>query len=168
MTSSEMLVDAFGRVQEEVHAVVTGLTQEQLSARLDDQANSIGWLIWHLTRVQDDHLAAVAGAEQVWIAQGWADQFGLPFDPHVIGYGQSSDEVAVLGTVPGPLLIGYCDAVHAQTVDFLTGITDTDLPRVVDTWWDPPVTLGVRIVSVLADDLQHVGQAAFIRGIVTR
>ncbi|MEI6623169.1 MAG: DUF664 domain-containing protein [Actinomycetes bacterium] len=168
MTSSGILVDAFGRVQEEVHAVVTGLTQEQLGTRLDDQANSIGWLIWHLTRVQDDHLASAAGTEQVWIAQGWADRFQLPFDPRAIGYGQSTDEVAALGTVPGSALIEYYDAVHARTVDFVSGITDADLPRVVDAWWDPPVTLGVRIVSVLADDLQHVGQAAFIRGIVTR
>ncbi|WP_040789998.1 mycothiol transferase [Nocardia paucivorans] len=168
MTSADLLVDAFGRIRENVHGAVSGLTQEELAARLDPKANSIAWLVWHLTRVQDDHIADVAATEQAWTAQGWVRRFDLPFDDADIGYGHTAEEVARLGDAPADLLLDYHDAVHARTVDYIAGLTDADLPRVVDTRWDPPVTLGVRLISVIDDDTQHCGQAAFIRGILLR
>jgi Protein of unknown function (DUF664) len=167
MTSAELLVDAFGRIRGVVHRVVDGLTPEQLSFRLDPETNSIAWLVWHLTRIQDDHVAGVAGAEQVWTSQGWVERFGLPFDPRDTGYGHRADEVAAV-RVAGELLVGYYDAVHEQTARYMERLGETDLARIVDRSWDPPVTLGVRLVSVIADDLQHAGQAAFVRGILQR
>ena len=166
MTSAEILSDAFGRVQETVHEVVRGLTSSQLNARLDRDANSITWLVWHLTRVQDDHVAGAFGVPQVWREYG--KRFELPFGPGDIGYGHSSEQVAQVTVPSGDLLTGYQDAVHAQTVRLVSGVTDADLPRVVDGAWDPPVTMGVRLVSVISDCLQHAGQAAFIRGILLR
>lgn len=168
MTGADVLVDGFQRVRDEVHPTVQGLTPEELSVRLDGQANSIAWLVWHLARVQDHHVADAAGTEQVWTAEGWADRFGLPFDPGATGYGHGPDDVAAVKVASGDLLTGYYDAVHQRTVRFVEGLTDEDLDRVIDTSWDPPVTLGVRLVSVIADDLQHVGQAAFVRGILER
>jgi uncharacterized damage-inducible protein DinB len=168
MTSAELLVDAVGRIREVVHRVVRGLTAEQLRFRVDPEANSIAWLVWHLTRIQDDHGAEVAGAEQVWTAQGWAERFGLPFDPRDTGYGHRADEVAAVQAESGELLVGYHDAVHQQTVRYVEQLTDAELARVVDRSWEPPVTLGVRLVSVLADGLQHAGQAAFVRGMLQR
>jgi uncharacterized damage-inducible protein DinB len=168
MTSAELLLDAFGRIREVVHRVVDGLTPEQLAFRVDPEANSIAWLVWHLTRIQDDHVADVAGAEQVWTSQGWAERFGLPFDPRATGYGHRADEVAAVQVESGELLAGYHDAVHQQTIRYVEGLGDADLDRVVDRSWDPPVTLGVRLVSVIADDLQHAGQAAFVRGVLRR
>jgi uncharacterized damage-inducible protein DinB len=165
VTSAELLTDAFGRVRETVHEAVDGLSDAQLAARLDRDANSIAWLCWHLTRVQDDHLAGAFGVEQVW--PGFMDRFGLPFGPGAIGYGQDSGQVAMV-QVSGGLLTGYQDAVHEQAVALVSGVTDADLSRVVDERWDPPVTLGVRLVSVVSDCLQHAGQAAFIRGILLR
>ncbi|BAW08322.1 chorismate synthase [Nocardia seriolae] len=163
-----MLVDGFGRVGENVHGAVAGLTTDELAARLDPDANSIAWLIWHLTRVQDDHIAEVAGLKQVWTAAGWAERFGLPFDDAATGYAHTSADVARLEGVPAELLLGYFDAVHAQTLEYVSKLTDADLPRIVDTRWDPPVTLGVRLISVIDDDIQHAGQAAFIRGVLLR
>jgi hypothetical protein len=168
VTSAQLLTDAFDRIQGVVHGVVRGLTAEQLAFRVDDGANSIAWLVWHLTRVQDDHVADVAGTEQAWMSDGWADRFGLPFDPADTGYGHSGDEVAAVRVQSGDLLTGYHDAVHAQTVAYVKTLTDDDLARVVDRSWDPPVTLGVRLVSVISDDLQHAGQAAFVRGVLNR
>jgi uncharacterized damage-inducible protein DinB len=168
MNSAALLADAFGRVREIVHRTVTGLTPEELAVRLDEEANSIGWLVWHLTRVQDDHVAGVAGTEQAWTAGGWADRFGLPFPPGELGYGQSSAQVAQVRVESADLLTGYYDAVHEQTLRFVRGLRDEDLDTVVDRSWDPPVTMGVRLVSVLSDDLQHAGQAAFIQGILAR
>jgi hypothetical protein len=165
MSSAELLTDAFGRVQETVHEAVDGLSDGQLATRLDDDANSIAWLCWHLARVQDDHLAHAFGVDQVW--PRFAERAGLPFDVGATGYGHSSGQVAVV-QVSGALLTDYHDAVHAQTVALVSGITDADLSRVVDERWDPPVTLGVRLVSVISDCLQHAGQAALIRGILER
>jgi uncharacterized damage-inducible protein DinB len=165
VTSAELLTDAFGRVRETVREAVEGLSDAQLAARLDSDANSIAWLCWHLARVQDDHLAGAFGVEQVWPA--FADRFGLPFGPGAIGYGDSPAEVALV-RVPAGQLTEYHDEVHARTVALVSGITDADLSRVVDEGWDPPVTLGVRLISVISDCLQHAGQAAFIRGILLR
>ncbi|WP_280232964.1 mycothiol transferase [Nocardia cyriacigeorgica] len=168
MTSADLLIDGFGRIRENVHRVVAGLSGAELGARLDAEANSIAWLVWHLTRVQDDHLADVVGIEQVWTRDGWARRFGLPFDDADTGYGHSGGDVDELSGVTAELLLGYHDAVHAQSIEYVAGLTDADLPRVVDTRWDPPVTLGVRLISVIDDDIQHSGQAAFIRGILLR
>ncbi|HEX9033303.1 MAG TPA: DUF664 domain-containing protein [Streptosporangiaceae bacterium] len=167
MTTAELLADALGRIREIVHQVADGLTAEQLAYRPQPSANSIAWLLWHLTRVQDDHVADVAGTEQAWTADGWARRFDLPFDDAEHGYGQSADEVAAVRVRSPELLTGYHDAVYERSVRFVRTVTDADLDRVVDERWDPPVTLGVRLVSVLADDLQHAGQAAYLRGLIT-
>jgi len=167
MTSADLLIDSFGRIRDIVHRAVQGLTRDDLTARLDSDANSIGWLVWHLTRIQDDHIADVAATEQVWASAGWAQRFGLALDISDTGYGHTSQQVAALIVDAEPLR-EYYDAVHEVTLRFIRGLTDTDLDRVVDRRWDPPVTLGVRLVSVAVDDLLHAGQAAFIRGILER
>jgi uncharacterized damage-inducible protein DinB len=165
VTSAELLVDAFGRVQEEVHAVVDGLSADDLTYRVNDSANTIAWLVWHLTRVQDDHLADAADTPQVWTEQGWFDRFGLSLRKSDTGYGHSPAQVAKVQAAPD-LLLGYYDATHQQTIDYVKTLRDKDLERIVDEAWDPPVTLGVRLVSVISDDLQHAGQAAFVRGVL--
>ncbi|MBE1535879.1 mycothiol transferase [Actinomadura algeriensis] len=168
MTSAELLTDAFDRIRDEVHAAAGGLTPDQLAYRADPDANSIAWLLWHLTRVQDDHIADVAGTPQCWTSDGWADRFALPLAPSDTGFGHGRDEVASVRVDSADLLTGYHDAVHAMTTDYVAGLTDDDLPVVVDGGWDPPVTLGVRLVSVVSDCLQHAGQAAFVRGLAER
>jgi uncharacterized damage-inducible protein DinB len=167
MTVAELLRDLFDRVATDVHGAVEGLDVDALTHRVDGTANSIAWLVWHLTRVQDDHVSEVAGTEQAWTADGWAQRFGLPFADDATGYGQGDDEVGAV-RADADLLLGYHDAVHARTLDYVDGLTDADLDRVVDRRWNPPVTLGVRLVSVADDDIQHAGQAALVRGIVER
>ena len=168
MTVADVLTDSFERVREAVHEAVDNLGPDEILFRVDDETNSIGWLVWHLTRIEDDHVAAVAGREQDWVAGGWAERFGLPYEQQAHGYGHSAADVAAFGVGSAELLTGYHDAVHARTIDYVGGLSDADLGRIVDPRWDPPVTLGVRLVSVIADGLQHAGQAALIRGIVER
>ena len=167
MDGASVLIDAFGRVHEEVHAAVDGLSPEDLVVRLDADANSIAWLAWHLTRIQDDHVAHVARHEQVWLTDGWRERFALPFEPLATGYGQTSEDVGAV-RADASLLLAYFDAVHDRTIAFLRTLEPNEMERIVDDQWDPPVTLGVRLVSVLSDDLQHAGQAAYVRGIVER
>lgn len=167
MTGSDLLLDAFGRIHGLVPEAVRGLSVEQLTFRPDDRANSIAWLVWHLTRIQDDHIAGVAGTEQVWTSQGWSTRFGLPFGPLETGYGQGPDAVDSV-RAGAELLTGYHEDVHERTSEFVRGLSEADFQRVVDTSWDPPVTLAVRLVSVVSDGLQHAGQAAYLRGLVLR
>jgi len=165
--ANDLLIDGFDRVRESVQQAVDGLDEDRLAYRPDPDANSIAWLVWHLTRVQDDHLADAAGSQQIWTAGGWVERFRLPFDVGAIGYGQSSEEVGQVRAT-AEMLTAYQDAAHAATVDYLTSLADDDYQRVVDKRWDPPVTLSVRLVSVLNDTTQHVGQAAYVRGLVDR
>jgi Protein of unknown function (DUF664) len=160
-----VLLDAFGRVRELVTDLTDGLTDQIATYRPDPEANSIAWLIWHLTRIQDDHVADLAQVEQVW--PEWRDRFGLPFGKWATGYGQGPKEVAAV-RASGELLGQYHGAVHQLTLRYLDGITPAELDRIVDTRWDPPVTAAVRLVSVIGDTMQHLGQAAYVRGLAER
>ena len=168
VTSTDLLADAFGRISECVGDVLQDLGGDDLVARVGPEANSIGWLIWHLTRVQDDHIAAAGGLEQVWLADGWQERFRLPYAPEALGYGQSSAEVGDFQGVSVRMLQQYHHAVYEQTLRYLKGLAEGDLDRVVDSSYRPPVTLAVRLVSIVSDDLQHVGQAAYVRGLLRR
>ncbi|GAA4044214.1 DUF664 domain-containing protein [Arthrobacter methylotrophus] len=164
MKSNELLLDAFGRIRDIVAATLAGLDGESLVHRPSGTGNSIAWLIWHLSRVEDVQLASAAGLEQVWTSQGFAIRFNLPLPERDTGYGHTSEKVDAV-EAPPELLLEYYDAVHRQTAGFLKTLDDTDLDSIVDTRWDPPVTLGVRIISTIADCLQHVGQAAYVKGL---
>jgi hypothetical protein len=167
MTSTDVLVDAFERIRDVVHPAVNGLSPDELAFRPSGESNSIAWLVWHLTRIQDDHVAGLDGSEQVWTEKGWIDRFALPLDPTDTGYGHDPDTVAAV-IADASSLLGYFENVHERTLDFIRSLTEADLDRVVDRSWDPPVTVSIRLVSVIADDLQHAGQAAYVRGILQR
>lgn len=168
--STSLLVDAFGRIHESVIEVVAGLGEEALTWRPAPDANSIAWLVWHLTRVQDDHLAGIAAAlghddaDQVWVAGGWAARFDLGLPVEDIGYGHATAEVARV-RASGELLADYHHAVHERTVAVLDRLSDDDQQRIVDERWTPPVTAAVRIVSVVDDTARHIGQAEYVRGL---
>lgn len=164
MKSNDLLLDAFGRIREIVDATLEGLDDASLVRRPAGNGNSIAWLIWHLSRVEDAQVASAAGLPQVWTSQGFAGRFGLPLPERDTGYGHSSDKVDAV-RAPRELLAEYYEAVHRQTAEVLGTLGDDGLDRVVDTRWDPPVTFGVRLVSTIADCLQHVGQAAYAKGL---
>jgi hypothetical protein len=125
MESRDLVLTAFDNVEDFVRGALDGIDPALLTERIDPEANTVAWLVWHLTRVQDDHV-----------------------DPQ--------------------LLVDYHKDVHRRTAAFVRTVTTEDLDRIVDRRWDPPVTLGVRLVSVIGDDLQHAGQAALLRGLLER
>lgn len=160
----ELLRDAFTRLIEHVDDLTDGLAEEVADFRPTPNANSMAWLLWHSARVQDIQVAHVAGVEQVWTRDGWVDRFGLDLPRDDTGYGHGPVQVAKVHA-PAGLLSGYYHAVHKLTLEYLAGVTAGELARVVDTNWDPPVTASVRLVSTIDDCAQHLGQAAYVRGI---
>jgi len=165
---SELLLDGYGRLPALVRSAVDGLTADQLRWAPGAGANPIGWLVWHLTRVQDHHVSELLDTDQVWVTGGFAARFGLDPDPHNTGYGHKPKQLDTVRPESPDALVEYYAAVAARTDDLLRSLKPEDLDRVVDRRWDPPVTLGVRLVSILGDDLEHVGQANYVCGLLKR
>jgi uncharacterized damage-inducible protein DinB len=164
--TSSLLQELYGRILPLAQRAVEGLGPDRLVERPAPNANTIGWLVWHLARVQDHHVSELLDAEQLWVTGDWSGRFGLEPDPSNTGYGHSAEDVAAVRPDGAEALVGYLDAVQQRTIAMLESLTDTDLDRVVDRRWDPPVTLGVRLVSIADDSLQHAGQAAYARGLL--
>jgi DinB family protein len=166
VTEADALSEAFGRLPDLVRAAVRGLSPDELHWVPAPGGNSIGWLVWHLTRVQDHHVAELLDEPQLWTSGPWASDVGVEADPDNTGYGHRRTQVAQIRPTSAAVLIDYYDAVSARTLKVIKDLTAADLTKVVDERWDPPVTMRVRLVSVLGDDLQHVGQAAYVRGLL--
>lgn len=166
MDVASLLVELYGRIPPLAEEAVAGLPAETLAEPPGPARNTIAWLVWHLARVEDSHVAELLDGRQLWEAGDWAGRMGLAPDPDDTGYGHSPEQVAGIRPPDGDVLLDYLAAVHERTVELLGGLTADDLDRVVDRRWEPPVTLGVRLVSIADDCLQHVGQAAYVRGLL--
>ena len=166
MNVSDLWLELYGRIPPLVGAAVDGLDADQLVWQPSPDANTIGWLVWHLIRVQDHHVAEILDTDQVWIGGDWARRFGLQPDPSNTGYGHGVDEVLAVRPESARALVEYLDAVDGRTRAMLADVSEIELERIVDRRWDPPVTLGVRLVSIADDCLQHAGQAAYVRGLL--
>jgi hypothetical protein len=160
----DLLRDAFTRLIEHVDEITDGLDDAVSTYRPTPDANTVAWLLWHSARVQDAQVADVAGVEQAWTVGGWVDKFDLDLPRDDTGYGHSSEDVAKV-QASAQNLAGYYRAVHELTLDYVAKLDADELERVIDENWDPPVTVSVRLVSVIDDCAQHLGQAAYVRGI---
>ena len=166
MDVAALLLELYGRTLPLAEEAVAGLDADQLAEPPGPEANTVGWLVWHLARVQDHHVAELLDAEQIWVEGDWGPRFGLPSDPSNTGYGHTPEEVAAVRPDAPEACLDYLALVQERTHAFLASLGSADLDRVVDRRWDPPVTLGVRLVSIADDGLQHVGQAAYARGLL--
>lgn len=168
MDTRDVLADAYGRIRQTVHHAAADLDATDLAFRPDPGANSVAWLVWHLTRIQDDHIAEIAGHEQTWIGDGWHHWLATALEPTDTGFGHTAEQVALVQPDSPDLLLAYHDAVAERTQAYLATVEPGELARVIDASYDPPTTVGVRLVSVLSDNLQHAGQARYVRGILER
>jgi hypothetical protein len=166
MDVAALLIELYGRIPPLAERAVSGLPAERLAEPPGPGRNTIAWLVWHLARVQDSHIAELGPDDQLWASGDWAERLGLPADPGNTGYGHTPEEVASIQPPDGDVLLDYLTVVADRTDDFLTTLSPARLDEVVDDRWDPPVTLGVRLVSVADDCLQHAGQAAYVRGLL--
>ncbi len=164
MDVSSLLLELYGRIPPLAQQAIDGVDVARLTEPPAPDANTMAWLVWHLARVQDHHVSELLGEEQVWLSGDWARRFGLEPDPSNTGYGHSTIEVASVRPESADVLVEYLSVVDMRTREMLRGLSPGDLDRIVDRRWDPPVTLGVRLVSIADDCLQHVGQAAYVRG----
>ena len=160
----EILRDSFTRLIEHSDDLTDGLTDEVAYYRPTPEANTIVWLLWHTARMQDAQVCDIAGREQVWFADGWVDRFALDLPRDAHGYGHTPEEVSKVRATPD-LLAGYYHAVHRASLEYVASVSADELGRVIDERWDPPVTASARLVSILDDAAQHLGQAAYVRGI---
>lgn len=179
MDVAALLLELYDRIPPLVAEAVGGLDTEQLAwtpppsspapspGSSAGHANPIGWLGWHIARVQDHQIAELVPTTQLWVEGDWAGRFELPPDPENTGYGHGPDDVAAVRPQTADAIVEHLDAVAARTRRYLASVTEAELDRVVDERWDPPVTLGVRLVSIADDCLQHAGQAAYLRGLLT-
>lgn len=168
METHEVLEDALQRVRDGVRRCCDGLDAEALTWRPGPQANTIAWLVWHIGRVGDAQVADLAEREQLWTADGWAERLDLALDVQDTGFGHDPDQVAAVRPDGTELLVGYVDAVVDTAQAYVATVDADELDRIVDRSWDPPVTAGVRLISIVHDQAQHLGQAAYVRGLHER
>lgn len=165
MDAVDVLTDGFDRVSQSLPRLLDGLGPDELLWRPGPKANPIAWLAWHIDRCEDAQVAPLAELTPAW-EQGWRERFALPYPPDAMGYGQSSKDVAAFDVTDTELLLGYHRSVDALVHEALKAERSKDLTRIVDTRWDPPVTAAVRLVSVVNDVSQHLGQLAYVRGLL--
>ena len=166
MEWSDLLIDSYGRVLGSLERTLKGLTEEDLNWQPRPDSNSIGWLTWHLTRLLDDQISALMGEEQLWTKDGWHAKFNRPPDPKDRGFGDSPEQVAAFKSPDIETLLSYHRAVLERSKRYFLTLSNSDLARELDeTWYQPVPTVGVRLISVLADSLQHAGQMAYVRGL---
>jgi hypothetical protein len=165
MDISELLTDLYGRIPPLAREAVAGLGADQLCRAPAPGANTIGWLVWHLARIEDHQVAEMFDRDQIWVSDGWAERFAMEPDPSNHGYGHTAEEAAAVRPDGPEILVDYLDAVDNRTQGILRALSATDLDRVIDSSYDPPVTVGVRLISIADDCLQHAGQANYLRGV---
>jgi hypothetical protein len=168
MDLSELLLELYGRIPPLVAAAVDGLSADELATSPSPDANTIGWLTWHLARVQDHHVAELLDTDQIWVEGDWAARVGVAADSNNTGYGHDRSQMQAIRPDGPDVLVEYLDAVQRRTTAMLRSLGETDLDGIVDERWNPPVTMGVRLISIADDSLQHAGQAAYVRGLLGR
>lgn len=167
MESPALIADALERVNRTMHRTLEGVPAEMLCRQPSPDTNSMAWLAWHLTRVHDDHVATLAGLPQLWTSAGWHRRFGMAANDAETGMGHSPEQVGALKVDSADVLLAYADATLERSKTFLAALTSDDLDRVLDEpQYDPLPTVGVRLVSVISDNTQHVGQIGFLRGLL--
>jgi len=160
MKGADLIIDALGRINETLHAELADITPDELAA---DPQPSVGWLTWHLIRVQDSQICTVSDRTQAWIEDGWHKKFNMAPEPRDYGpaHTHTHAQAKSLGADTATLL-AYHGAVFGRSVAYLDSLSDADLERVLDDpRYDPRPTVGVRLVSVVDDNMQHAGQVIF-------
>jgi uncharacterized damage-inducible protein DinB len=164
MEFQQLLVGVFERVSQVLEEALDGLNQDDLSYLPQADCNSIGWLTWHLTRVQDSTISRLTGKEQLWIAEKWYSKFNRNADSTDNGVGHSSKDVSNFQSPDTETLLDYHHAVLKQTNEYVGKLSTNELGREID--WPRFPTVGLLLAAQISETLQHVGQIAYLRGML--
>ncbi len=163
----ELLKDGYGRILQVLEKALGGLSQDDLNQQPHPDCNSMGWIAWHLTRVQDSQIADLMGEKQLWVKDGWYTKFKRASDPADIGFGHSSEDVAAFKPPDIETLLEYHRAILERSKRYIDTLSARELHRELnEPWFQPLPTVGVRLVSIMSDGLQHAGQVAYLRGLL--
>jgi hypothetical protein len=122
--------------------------------------------VWHLTRVEDGQIADLMGEPDLWTRDGWHRKFDRAADHEDSGYGHTPRQVAAFRSPSAKVQLDYLRATTERTKQYLASLSPSDLDRVLDEPGPDPATVGVRLLSILADCHQHAGEAAYIQGLL--
>jgi hypothetical protein len=159
-----LIVNIFDNLSMVLGRTLDGLTQEELNQQPAHDSNSIGWLVWHILRGQDLGIAGLMGDEQLWIREGWHAKFNRPPEPMDFGLGHTPEDLAAFKSPDVKTLLDYQKAVLDQTKRYLNNLSESELDKKLDHPVFP--TVGARIIAVISDNLQHAGQAGYVRGLI--
>lgn len=164
----QFISDIFERIAQELEHTLDGLTTDDLNRQPAPGANSIGWLAWHLTRSHDRNMSEIMGKEQLWLSDGWYTRFGRPPDPADTGYGHSPKEVAAFRSPEGRVILDYHRAVVTRIKHYINGqLSETELDREsYSPTLNITLTVHQRLLGVINDAYQHLGQVAYARGLL--
>ncbi|WP_040634025.1 mycothiol transferase [Mobilicoccus pelagius] len=166
MNIRELLTDAASRPASAAEPVLDGLSDEAAHRMPADRGNTIAWLLWHAARQMDVQTVALSGGKSVWTSGGWAQRLGVDRGEDEFGFGDSPEDVAALHVDDVAALGAHLQACTDALTAYIGTLSEDDLGEVIDDSYDPPVTRGARIVSIIDDAAVHVGQAAYARGLV--
>ena len=164
MAWQKLIADCYIRIAQVLEKALDGLTLDDLNLQVRPDCNSIGWLTWHLTRAQDRVISDLMGEEQLWVKDKWHAKFNRSPDAMDTGYGHNSEDVAGFKSPDVQTLTAYHHAVLERTKRYIINLSETELDREIDHPRFP--TVGMRLVAVISDNLQHAGQVAYLRGLL--
>ena len=165
MELKDFITNLLSGLPRTLHIALDGITADHLVHRPGEQSNTVAWLVWHLTRIQDRIISDLSGREQAWVTDGWHAKFGRPADAMDTGMGCTPEQVLSIRPESPQLLLDYYDAVFKRSAEYLQTITPADLDRVLDPN-NPEMTVGNRLRICILDNTQHAGQAAYLRGLI--
>lgn len=166
MDTKDLALDVLDRVHGVLQRVLRDLGGDELHRLPHPESNSIAWLVWHLTRVQDVSVSGLAEQDQVWVSEGWHATFGMEADLEQDGFGHTPEDVASFRAPSAQALLDYHESVLACSKAYVSGLAPEGFDRELNQpQYQPLPTVGVRLVSVISDNLQHAGQAAYLLGL---
>ncbi|MFC1920962.1 DinB family protein [Chloroflexota bacterium] len=167
MNQKELLIAGFERISGTLERTLEALTVEDLNFQSKPDSNSMGWLAWHLTRWQDFQTSSSLKKEQLWIEQGWNKKFSQPADANDTGMGHKEEDLAKYKSPDAATLIAYNKAVLERLKEYVSTLSDSDLDKVVEgTPIKPPPTVGLMVIGLWSDGMQHMGQIGYVRGLL--
>lgn len=168
MEVRDLITDGLERGHGIIRRVLEGATPELMAYQPSEGSNPVGWLAWHVMRVQDHHIAGLAGRGQAWLEEGWHERFGMAGESEDYGTGHTPEQMRAVGAPEARLLLEYDDAVWSRTADYLATLTPEALDRELDEpRYHPLPTVGVRLVSLINHSSHHAGQIDYVRGLLT-